>query len=192
MFLLLCSANNSLPRQRPTGNTPNNLSHARRKLVNSAIQDYLKSLNAMTRSIVLETETVEKENECNWTKLDSARKEDIVNDHFMPAGVRMQYEQERATSCCSFSSGCSVEAESLLCQNQCLPPPQSSSANGEGLVVENRPLHLSQPNDWEEWSRNHHGKQLSRSSDLVYSNEWSSTVSRAILLANADITKTKS
>jgi len=58
----------------------------------------------MTRSIVLETESVEKEHDCDWKELDASKKEDIVNDHFVPTGVRLQYEAERASSCCSFSS----------------------------------------------------------------------------------------
>lgn len=116
----------------------------------------------MTRSIVLETETVEKENKCNWTQLDAAKKEDLVNDHFMPAGVRMQYDSERAASCCSFSSGVSLERTN-----------QDVAVYRE---VENAPLHLSQPSDWEGMST--HKKQMSRSSrDLVYANEWSANVS---------------
>lgn len=122
-------------------------------MVNSALQDYLKSLNAMTRSIVLETETVEKENQCNWTKLDTAKKEDLMNDHFMPAGVRMQYDYERSASCYSFST--SWEDPSA-CYS-------SSYKEDSNPVMENRPLHLSQPNDWEA-SPSHSKQQLSRSS----------------------------
>lgn len=124
--------------------------------MNSALQDYLKSLNSMTRSIVLETETVEKENKCNWTQLDVAKKEDLVNDHFMPADVRMQYDNERAASCCSFSSAVSLERA------------------GQDVAVyredpEGRLLHLSQPSDHDDVPSHH--KQLSRSSrDLVYAN----------------------
>jgi len=84
----------------------------------------------MTRSIVLETETVEKENECNWKKLDTAKKEDIVNDHFMPVGIRMHYEHERSASCCSFSSSSSTDTGSL-CQ-----VPRSHEGS---LILENRP-----------------------------------------------------
>lgn len=132
-------------------------------MVNSALQDYLKSLNSMTRSIVLETETVEKENKYNWTQLDVAKKEDLVNDHFMPAGVRMLYDSERAASCCSFSSGVSLE-----------PAGQDLAVYREDLVVENR---LSQPSNWDDTPP--HAKQVSRSSrDLVYANEWSANVSR--------------
>lgn len=138
-------------------------------MVNSALQDYLKSLNSMTRSIVLETETVEKENKYNWTQLDAAKKEDLVNAHFMPADVRMQYDSERAASCCSFTSALSLERGSTSHQDLAI--------HREKLVVENRPLHLSQPSEWEEVTK--HKKQMSRSSrDLVYANEWSANVSR--------------
>ena len=125
-FKFLRAGYGSLPRNLSSRNTPGNFAQTRRKLVNNAIQDYLKSLNAMTRSIVLETETVEKENHCNWKKLDTASKEDLVNDHFMPADVRMQYcyEQERTASSCSFNSSWS------MCS---------------GDLVENRPM---QSSDW--------------------------------------------
>ena len=135
--------------------------------MNSAVQDYLKSLNAMTRSIVLETETVEKENKCEWTQLDVAKKEDLVNDHFMPIDVRRQYDDERAASCCSFASGvCPHGGYS----QQDLP----MQCSREDLVMENRPpLHLSQAGgDWEQ-----HGQKSRSSHDLVYTNEWSENVS---------------
>ena len=171
MITSLLSAGHNAPhqRQRPNNTAPTSLSHARRKIVNSALQDYLKSLNAMTRSIVLETETVEKENQCNWTKLDTAKKEDLVNDHFMPAGVRMQYDYERSASCCSFNTSWE---EGSACYS-------SSYGDDSNSVMENRPLHLSQPNDWEA-SPTHSKHQLSRSSrDLVFSNNWSANVSLA-------------
>lgn len=144
--------------------------------MNSAIQDYLKSLNAMTRSIVLETETVEKENQCNWKKMDSAKKDDLVNNHFMPADVRMQYEHERAASCCSFRSSWSADRDSM-CFSQQYPQCHGPS---QGLqVMESRPTHLSQPEEWEEYESSGN-RQLSRSQkDLVYGRdqEWTSTVS---------------
>lgn len=157
-FLLLHAGYNSLPRLR-TGNKggPSNLSQARRKLVNSALQDYLKSLNAMTRSIVLETESVEKEHCCDWTKMDEAKKEDIVNEHFVPSGVRLQYEDERASSCCSFSSARSLGQSSL---------------HQDELVMESRPSHSSQPSsDWEEPT----------SKGILFTNKWSTTVSHLII-----------
>lgn len=164
LFLFYFPGYNSLPRQRsrPSEGAPASLPHARRKLVNSAIQDYLKSLNAMTRSIVLETETVEKENQCNWKKMDTASKEDIVNDHFMPADVRLHYEHERAASCCS---DWSLDAGSMVSAGSHCQPHR------ETLVVENR------PEEWEEMS----GRHSARSNrDLVYANQWSSNVSVGI------------
>lgn len=145
-----------------------------RKLVNSALQDYLKSLNSMTRSIVLETETVEKEHQCEWRQMDHAKREEVVNDHFIPADVRFHYDfdySERTPSRCSFTSHASWGG--------CRPHTPS-------FVMDNRPTHLSQPSDWEEWPsigsipqlqlggrgeglRNN----LSRSSnDLMQRNQW--------------------
>ena len=114
---------------------------------------------------------MEKENQCNWKKLDTAHKEDLVNDHFVPADVRMHYEHERAASRCSFSSSRSAD------QLEGFRAPSSASQYGDELVVENRPLHLSQPGDW----------QRSRSTkDLVYENEWSSNhVSKCRLVLSA-------
>ena len=163
---------NSLPRpgQRQSENAPSNLTQARRKLVNSAIQDYLKSLNAMTRSIVLETETVEKENHGKWKKMDSTSKDNLVDDHFMPVDVRMQYEHERAASCCSFSSGWSDRGS--MCQSQ-----QACRPAYEDRHMERDPRHLSQPEEWEDSCR----QGISRSHrELCYSE---STVRSGIVLA---------
>ena len=162
---------NSLPRQHSAAHNTSDsssLTQARRQIVNSALQDYLKSLNAMTRSIVMETETVEKENKRNWTDMDNAKKEDLVNDHFVPAGVRMHYsyEQERASSCCSFSSGRSTGHGTSRV---------AYAPHGDGLVMENRP---SQPVDRVGMRNDNDRRQMSRSTkDLVYTNDWSSTVS---------------
>ena len=59
------------------------------------LQDYLKSLNSMTRSIVLETETLTHEHHRDWEDMNDARREEVVNDHFIPTGVRAQYERAR-------------------------------------------------------------------------------------------------
>lgn len=152
------SVYNSLPRPRTTNKDgPSNLPQARRKLVNNALQDYLKSLNAMTRSIVLETESVEKENHCDWTQMDAAKREEIMNEHFVPSGIRLQYERERASSCCSFTSSRSLG---------------QFASQQDVLVEENRPTHLSQSSS----------KVPSRSSkDIMYTNQWSSMVSRFLL-----------
>lgn len=59
------------------------------------LQDYLKSLNSMTRSIVLETETLAHEHHRDWDDMNDARREEVVNNHFIPTGVRVQYERAR-------------------------------------------------------------------------------------------------
>lgn len=136
------------------------MTQARRKLVNTALQDYLKSLNAMTRSIVLETETIEKENHGSWIKMDVAKKEDLVNDHFMPADVRMQYEYERSLSLgASHGAGHTFYTRGQLPARENTLQPSSS--------------------EWEDWHGDcHEDRQLSNSTkDLVYTNEWSSMVS---------------
>lgn len=101
----------------------------------------------MARSIVLETETVEKEHEVQWRCMDDAKKEEVVNDHFIPQDIRMHYDfdlsMDRSSSRTSFSS---------------MPPvwgrPQSSHSMNDGVFHENNsPLHLSQTNEWPgEWS----------------------------------------
>lgn len=90
--------------------------------------------------------------------MDASRKEDLVNNHFMPADVRMQYEHERAESSCSLSSSW----EGTI-QGQQYP----SSACGNGLVMENRTMQSS------DWDKDHDSSHQ----DLIYANEWSSTVS---------------
>ena len=92
--------------------------------MSSAVQEYLKSLNFMTRTIVLETETVEKEHRERWINLDQSRREELVNEHFIPSEVRVQYTS-------GFVGGW-----------QRMP---------RGTSVDNRPLHLSQPTGEEEW-----------------------------------------
>jgi hypothetical protein len=117
----------------------------------------------MTRSIVLETETVEKEHKCNWTKLDVARKEDLVNDHFVPADVRMHYDNERAASCCDFRSPSRLSVERSS-RSQDIPMYR-------GDLVDGSPLHLE---------TGHKGLRGS-TQDLVYANK--STVSKIVYFA---------
>lgn len=100
--------------------------------------------------------------------MDASRKEDLVNNHFMPADVRMQYEHERAESSCSLSSSW----EGTI-QGQQYP----SSACGNGLVVENRTMQSS------DWDKDHD----SNHQDLIYANEWSSTVSLKCMHVNFEI-----
>eukprot|EP00731_Ephydatia_muelleri_P036456 Em0258g11a len=114
-----------------------------RSVVSSAVQEYLKSLNFMTRTIVLETETVEKEHRERWTNLDQSRREELVNEHFIPSEVRVQYTS-------GFVGGW-----------QRMP---------RGTSVDNRPLHLSQPTGEEEWKSllvEGHCSDPSRSEELV-------------------------
>lgn len=128
----------------------------------------------MARSIVLETETVEKEHQCHWRRMDDAKKEEVVNDHFIPQDIRMHYDfdlsMDRSTSRCSLSS---------------MPPtwgrPQSAHSMNDGMLIpENgRPLHLSQPNEWPEGWSNHHvdnqRQQLGQSQEeLSYREQFSS------------------
>lgn len=88
----------TLPRQRhrngsapPAKSGAHNPSSARRQLVSSAVSDYLKSLNSMTRSIVLEREFVEEKHGGEWTAMDEILREEAVNEHFMPSDVRAHY-----------------------------------------------------------------------------------------------------
>lgn len=128
----------------------------------------------MTRSIVLEKETVEKEHQCEWRQMDRATREEVVNDHFIPADVRFHYDfdhSERASSRCSFTSCASWGGQ------RCTP-------SLTGFLMEGGPTHLSQPNEWDDWSgvcgtplqRRRSGEKvqsLSRSNnDLMQRNQW--------------------
>ena len=105
-----------LPREHTT--------QVRRKAVNSAVHDYFMSLNSIARSIVLETETVEKEHNTDWPVMNDSSREDIVNEHFVPTGIRSQYDG-------SFIG----------------------DWHGSPVIVYHNatqgPLRLSQPSDWE-------------------------------------------
>lgn len=63
----------------------------RRQIVSSRVSDYLKSLNSMTRSIVLEKEYVEERHGEEWPVMDETLQEDVVDDYFMPADVHAHY-----------------------------------------------------------------------------------------------------
>ena len=63
----------------------------RRQIVSSRVSDYLKSLNSMTRSIVLEKEYVEERHGGEWPVMDETLQEDAVDDYFMPADVHAHY-----------------------------------------------------------------------------------------------------
>lgn len=88
----------TLPRQRHRNNSTSpaksgvqSLASARRQMVTTAVSDYLKSLNSMTRSIVLEREFVEEKHGGEWTAMDEVLREEAVNEHFMPSDVRAHY-----------------------------------------------------------------------------------------------------
>ncbi len=177
IFFAFLGRFNSLPRHIQLGGESNGgqQPHPRnRKQVNNALQDYLKSLNSMTRSIVLETEAVEKEHQCEWKKMNDAKREEVVNDHFIPADIRFHYDfdhgGERAPSCCSFTSSASWGGRH-----------HTPSLNS--FAMDNGPMHLSQPSDWEQWpstplERGRGGgdgarSNLSRSNnDLRQRNQW--------------------
>ena len=65
--------------------------NARRRLVSSRVSDYLKSLNSMARSIVLEKEYVEERHGGEWRSMNEALQEEVVDDYFMPADVHAHY-----------------------------------------------------------------------------------------------------
>ena len=117
-----------LPSQRLQGRAPpsSDPSQARRKMVSSAVQDYLKScLNSMARSIVLEKETVEHEHQKDWAVMNSAKREEVVDEHFIPCGVRAHYD-----------------GDSVVGDWRSLSPFVMHDSG--------KPLHLSQPSVWEQ------------------------------------------
>ena len=119
---------------------------------------------------------MEKEHQCEWKKMDHAKREEVVNDHFIPADIRFHYDfdyDERAPSCCSFTSSASWGGRH-----------HTPSLNS--FAMDNGPL--SQPSDWEQWpsvnvqcgaplQRGRGGdgvrSNLSRSNnDLLQRNQW--------------------
>ena len=56
------------------------------------LQEYFKSTSALTRSIILEKNSVEKEHSQHWTVLSDSRRDQIVNEHFVPSDIRELYE----------------------------------------------------------------------------------------------------
>lgn len=90
----------TLPRQRQNSNlvapaaplAPSyDPSNARRQHVSNTVADYLKSLNSMTRSIVLEKEFVEEKHAGEWPTMDETEQEEVVDEHFMPPNVHAHY-----------------------------------------------------------------------------------------------------
>ena len=107
--------------------------------------------------------------------MDDAKKEEVVNDHFIPQDIRMHYDfdlsVDRSTSRSSFSS---------------MPPgwgrTQSAHSANDGMFPpeNDHSLHLSQPNEWpEEWSNqaDNQRRQLGRSQEeLSYREQFSSSM----------------
>ena len=77
------------PSQCTPSSTSNDLSSERRS---SLLQDYFKSANALSRSIILEKSSVEQQHSKQWTMLSDSKRDEIVDDHFVPNEVREQYE----------------------------------------------------------------------------------------------------
>ncbi|CAI8055516.1 hypothetical protein GBAR_LOCUS30307 [Geodia barretti] len=106
----------TLPRpSRPRGGVPATAaSGSRRQILSNRVSDYLKSLNSMTRSIVLEKEYVEERHAGEWQCMDETLQEDVVDDYFMPLDVhahygtlprsRCSYREPRSPSAASTSS----------------------------------------------------------------------------------------
>lgn len=59
--------------------------------MSNTVADYLKSLNSMTRSIVLEKEFVEEKHAGEWPTMDETEQEEVVDEHFMPINVHAHY-----------------------------------------------------------------------------------------------------
>ena len=55
------------------------------------LQEYFKSTNALNRSIMLERTSVENKH-THWSVLSESRRDEIVDQHFVPEDVRLQYE----------------------------------------------------------------------------------------------------
>ena len=80
--------NRAAPSPAPSAHNP---ASSRRQMVSSAVSDYLKSLNSMTRSIVLEKEFVEERHAGEWPVMDETLQEEVVDEHFMPPDVHAHY-----------------------------------------------------------------------------------------------------
>ena len=56
------------------------------------LQDYFKTSSALTRSIIMEKSTLEQQHRHNWSILSESKRDQLVNEYFVPSGVREQYE----------------------------------------------------------------------------------------------------
>lgn len=90
------------------------MAKARRKRVSSAVHDYLKELSSMARVIVLEKEALEHKHREIWGDMNDEKKEELMNEYFIPSGVRAHYEPEYACEHYSPSlSSTDTEADDL-------------------------------------------------------------------------------
>ena len=73
----------------PPESAGNDLTSERRSTM---LQDYFKSAGALSRSIILEKCSVEQQHSKQWTVLSDSKRDEIVDQYFVPHGVREQYE----------------------------------------------------------------------------------------------------
>ena len=71
----------------------------------SMLQDYFKSANALSRSIMLEKCSVEQQHSKQWTVLSDSKRDEIVDEYFVPNVVREQYEAGLISSRPQWRSG---------------------------------------------------------------------------------------
>lgn len=74
---------------KSVGGSSSDLSASSRK--SEMLQEYFKSTSALNRSIMTEKTLVEKEH-MHWSVLSESRRDEIVDQHFVPEDVRLQYE----------------------------------------------------------------------------------------------------
>lgn len=58
----------------------------------SLLQDYFKSANALSRSIIMEKCSVEQQHSKQWTVMSDSKRDEIVDKYFVPSDVREQYD----------------------------------------------------------------------------------------------------
>lgn len=77
------------PSQSSAGTSRNSISSEKRS---SLLQDYFKSSNALSRSIIMEKCSVEQQHSKQWTGLSDSKRDEIVDKYFVPSDVRDQYD----------------------------------------------------------------------------------------------------
>ena len=97
-----CSTPSSMPRSpgprsgEYLGTSGPGVAHVDRRA--ALLQDYFKSTNALNRSIMLEKSTVENQHGHSWTILSDSKRDEIVDEHFVPSQVRDQYDERGLTA----------------------------------------------------------------------------------------------